>query len=505
MRVANFFNSLFSWVLATLLVCICVVIFYYYHRGDEELRRYIETAISENCLTHSVAIGSASLIHGEGIRLRDVTVTRNGTSQHEGNREEIAFCEELMLHAKPSIQELMDGDVQFERIRLRGLTLRAIRTIDGTWNLAELIGSLPPGEKPPTIVVEDSNIQIVDHVSQQPMQLTLDDINASFSPSTSGDGKLEVHVSFDSEHFKRATIAATIDRSHTGSWTAKGQIEDLNCNSTLRAVLAMQSTPVSPLLDGLGADAQVQFSLAQGNSEGQPRFHVQAQLSNGKYNAPRFLAYPVTDITIPSISCISDGNRRGWTLQNATASYGTAKIALSASGPSFHPDSDVQADIHANQLDITRELIGILPAKLQELWNKYRPLGIVDVRAITIRQNGKWLTNANAVCRDVSLELQTFKYPLTRCQGTASFQQNIDFKADLSATPDRTWKTNPIHIGVDVQRPGKKSTAEIVIGMEPDSWLPIDARIHNAIPAGVRKLLTAVSYTHLTLPTKRIV
>ena len=491
MRVANFFNSLFSWVLATLLVCICVVVFYYYHRGDEELRRYIETAIAEKCPTHAVAIGSASLIHGEGIRLRNVSFSQNGSSQLERNREELAFCEELMLHCNPSIPELLDGNVLVQRVLLRGLSLRAIRTQNGTWNLSQLIPPAPQNDIPfPTIVVENANVLVIDNASQQPTQFALGNVNATISPSSSSDRKIDVNVALNSKHFKQANLSATVDLDHVGSWIASGQVDDLNCNGAIRTALALQSAQVPPLVDGLGALAQVQFSLAKGVSESQPRFHVEAQISNGKYDAPRFLTQPITDITIPSLRCISDGQHREWAIQNATASYGTAKIEMSAAGPSFSPDSDVLADFTTNRLDITRELIGILPAKLQDIWNKYQPLGIVDIQAKCVRQNGEWLTNANAICRDLSLEFQRFKYPLTRCQGTVSFQQNVEFKADIWGAPDRTWKTNPIHVTANIQHPGKQFTGEISVGMEPRGWLPIDARVHNAIPPGVRKVLT---------------
>ena len=476
-------------MLATLSVCIALAVFYGYHRADEELRRYLEQAIAQKCPDHSIKIGSARWIHGEGIRLREVSVMRSG-ARPDTSHAELAYCDEVSLYCNLNMQDLCQGNVKIQRALLRGLLIQPTRDRNGTWNLASLFSDHATDLEIPMIEIEGAQVEIRDFASPQPTQLTLRDVHASVAPLPEHPGKLQVDASLGSQHFQSARLLATIDPAQPGAWQASGQIENLNCNQAMRHILAMQRVNVPPLLDGLHAVAQVRFSAAQAVTEPTPRFDIEARVDNGKFEAPNFLAHTISDISIPRIKIVDDGQRQQWSLQDVRANYGASRIHMkTASGPSLHLDSDIDVDVFVDDLNMTRELVEILPAKQQALWQKYQPLGRVDVHARSLRRAGRWFTNANATCTDITLECEKFRYPLTRCHGKLSFQQGKELKVDLWAAPDRTWRTNPIHIVADVRNPGKKFTGEVHVGMQPNTWLPIDMRVHNATPPGVRKVL----------------
>lgn len=489
MRIANLFQSLVSWALATLLVCVVLGVLYYYHRGDEELRRYVEATISSKCPNHSVSVGSASLIPGEGIRLRDVSVVKP-SSGHTAARKEMAFCDEILLSCSPTIQELMEGKVEVKHVSLRGMLLQPTRRIDGSWNLADLIPVAPVGGTIPTIAVANARIEVFDHLGRQANKLTLNNVNATISPYPSKPTNLDVRLDFDSTHFQHATIRATLDAKRLGNWSATGQIENLSCNDALRQALATRAVTIPPMLGGLHAVAQVHFSVAKGAEELRPRFQVRAQVSQGKYEAPRFLSHRVTDIAIPLLECISDGTKQWWKIENGTANYGASQISLNAWGPTFGVETDIHADLAVDDLRITREMVGILPEQQQALWARYQPLGLVDLDLACERLGGKWTLNADAQCKDLTLRCDKFQYPLARCHGTVRFRQSQSLDVDLWAAPDRTWKTNPIHIVANVVQPGKDFTGEIKVDMPTKEWIPLDARVHHAIPESLRSVLS---------------
>ena len=489
MRFSHFFHSLFSWVLATLLVGICVAVFYFFHRGEEELRRYLEQHINAKFPHLRVQIGSAHLIRGEGIRLRDLSLVKKSRGA-EMPRSEMAFCDEVLLACNPSVSELMEGKVEVQRVLLRGLHLQPTRYANGTWNLAELIPTQRPQQPLPTVQIEDARLEVLNQASIRPTRLVFQDVKASFTPSIETPGNLEIQGSFDSRHFQNAELSLSVHLP-SRSWSGSGSVVNLHCDEDLWAALNSQAIAVPPLLDGLRAVAQVQFSLAQGGGESTPRFHVNAKIDNGKYEAPRFLAHPITDISIPSIRCTYD---RGWVVKNASANYGMSRLQVAtAAGPSFVPGTDLQADVSVQDLNITREMIGILPTKFQELWSKYQPLGIMDVKAICRRTQGKWLSSANATCKDISLRCARFRYPLTRCYGKVQFEQEQRLNVDLWAAPDRTWAQNPIHIVADVRHPGPHYTGQVHVSMLPDTWLPIDARVREAMSPKIRQVLDDMS------------
>ena len=136
-RFANFVRLLVSWAIASILVCGCVVGFYYFQRADEELRIHAEKKFAESFPNHNVAIGSAHLVKGEGIRLRNVSIVQPATMGRK-DRTELIFCDDVTLNCTPTLDQLLRGQVDVEHVRLRGLSLHPTRRRDGSWNFEVL-------------------------------------------------------------------------------------------------------------------------------------------------------------------------------------------------------------------------------------------------------------------------------------------------------------------------------------------------------------------------------
>ena len=167
-RIASLARSIISWMVATVLVCICMTAVYFFQRADEELRRHVEHTLAQACTSFDVSVGSAHFVKGEGIRLRKLSIVQPTTPQ-QPNRTEVLFCDEVLLFCAPTMEQLLDRKVDIDRVRLRGLWLQPTRYANGKWNLENLFSAQnPDSKKIPTIVIEDAQVELIDRVPVQP-------------------------------------------------------------------------------------------------------------------------------------------------------------------------------------------------------------------------------------------------------------------------------------------------------------------------------------------------
>ncbi|MFC1759638.1 hypothetical protein ACFL2H_12870, partial [Planctomycetota bacterium] len=76
----------------------------------------------------SVTVGSARLLQGEGVRIRDISVIQAAAhGVKDRARAEILFIDEVFLRCAPTLRELLQSEVKIEHIHISGATLRAER------------------------------------------------------------------------------------------------------------------------------------------------------------------------------------------------------------------------------------------------------------------------------------------------------------------------------------------------------------------------------------------
>lgn len=490
-RIASLARSIISWMVATVLVCICMTAVYFFQRADEELRRHVEHTLAQACTSFDVSVGSAHFVKGEGIRLRKLSIVQPTTPQ-QPNRTEVLFCDEVLLFCAPTMEQLLDRKVDIDRVRLRGLWLQPTRYANGKWNLENLISAQnPDSKKIPTIVIEDAQVELVDRVPVQPKVITFGNIHATITPpelAKDRDGKMSVYSKFANDYLRSAEVWAKIDPI-TLAWQVQGRFLDVRCGTDLWQLLPTGTKLGELPLSGFQARANISMSAAGGPAGTSPLFQVHGELFDGRFDAPRFLSSPITEISTPKFTIARTGQTQGWTIEGLQGQYGASQLQFNASSPELYGIDELDIRGSASNLEITHELVAILPEKLQNLWLKYKPLGLIDANVHAIRSGGKWrIPESNAKCHNVSLECAYFPYPVVRTRGDVHFRQDEKLTAELWASADHVSNRTPIQITADINRPGRFFSG--TIDVKSHDWLPLDSRFTNALTPGTRQILS---------------
>ncbi|HEY4761249.1 MAG TPA: hypothetical protein VIH42_11770, partial [Thermoguttaceae bacterium] len=132
---------------------------YFYSRVDEEIRRRIEDRFAQHYAGLKVTVGSAELVAGQGIKVRDLSIMEPAA---QGPRAELANIEELFLACQTDLKELMLHDPLVTHITVRRPTVRVTRRPEGTWSAAKLLPLPRFGNQSPEITIENGVIEIFD-------------------------------------------------------------------------------------------------------------------------------------------------------------------------------------------------------------------------------------------------------------------------------------------------------------------------------------------------------
>ena len=488
-HVTTFVRSIFSWVLAALLLAGIFAAFYYFNRFDEELRHYVETTLARQYPNQSITIASAHMVRGESIRVRGLSIAQPA-SQGQNNRIELAFCEEVVLHCNPTMQEFLQGKVEIPHVELRRLTLNPTRENDGSWNFEDLLPSAGTNMPTPTVSIQDANVELIDRKSSPPSVLILRKLNASLTPTASNGetadsplDMIDVWATFDNDHARGVSVRGWID-PQTLAWSGKGKIVDLRFTPELLQSLPEGAQPQLEGLSGLRARANLQFSAEQTEAESVPRYHIEGSLLDGRLELPQYRSAPLTDVRAKSISL--DNNR--WEVLELVAQYETAQLNLNARGQHTKPGEPMSVWGSAQNLNITERIVSMLPARLQAQWKKYRPLGTIDGAFRAIRNHDQWWVEAHSNCRDLTLVCEKFSYPLVNVQGTVRFRQNERLDIDLRGSHDHTSEERPVHIVANILRPGPDFYGTVQV--ESNEWMRLDRRMVSALKPKVRQIIS---------------
>lgn len=424
------------------IVCAIGLGVYVYYRADDELQKYVEATLATRYPNLSISVGGTRLLRGEGIRIRDISVVEPGDSRSRA-RSEIAFIEEIFLLCDPSIPTLLKGELEFERIRVRGLTIRAVRQPDGNLNLAEMIPMScisDPNKRVAPITIENANVDFIDRMAKTEKLISLSRLNGNITPKylQSPDGTplplpiFKVVGSFSSNHFNETNIDVILNPCNK-TWIAKGNVSSLKLSPNLYRILPVElTTHLDPSLR-FQATSNIAFRSERSKPTDQHSFTIKANVTDGRYENP------VLERAISNIETKLEITNQGIRIPSFKAHYGATDLSLALSKQGLRAKGPFYLTVHANDLRIDRKTIELLPPAARKIWQKFQPLGIVSGYG-KVRFDGDRFDfyESDLRCRDVSLLYHKFQYPLNDCRGRVTFKKqklDVDLIGMAGAAP----------------------------------------------------------------------
>ncbi len=391
----------------------------------------------------------------------------------------MACIEEMFIACQTDVKELICRDPVVTHITLRRPTVRVTRRLDGTWSAARLFPPPRFGNQSPEVSIENGTIEIFDPLKTRAGTLILRDLSMTVSPAAlaSSDpgaaGKRNVQGVLAGDHFRRVEFHGTIDAVNPG-FSLSGEVEGLQVSPELFESLPGPIADKLAALRGLRTEGQMSFSLAYDSKADAPlRFQVAGQLSGGRIDEQFLpLPHPLTDIQIKFTA-----DNGGVVVDKLAARCNQAVLKMSLRHAGFDAKGPMWLHAEIKQLELDRQLLGVLPATLQEQWQKYRPIGVIDAD-LTLEFDGRtWRPEASEVSISFSnMSFTHYKFPYRVDHGKGS----LELKNDLLTLNVIAYSgSQPVRMKAEVTRPLNGPTGWFEAKGDE---LQIDKEIIKALP-----------------------
>ena len=161
-----------------LLVAAVTIGVYLFTRVNDEIRYFVEQALSEQMPHLNISVGGARLVEGRGIAVYDLTVSETSETQLQSN---LVVVDEIMLVCDIDLSQLLNGAPQVDRVIVKHPQLFVTKQQDGRWNLEAFLPLPQPCENRPPIVIQDAQVALSDEQKQDLSPLVLRDVNFTLS------------------------------------------------------------------------------------------------------------------------------------------------------------------------------------------------------------------------------------------------------------------------------------------------------------------------------------
>jgi hypothetical protein len=458
--VADILWTLVRWTLPLTVAAVIVAVALGSHRIGEEVRRRVEARLRERFPTLEVAVRSASLVEGDGIIVRGLSIA----DPEEGGAEMLTI-DEIHLACGTTLAELAAGEPRITAVRLRRPVVRVRRSGAGRWNVTSLLEARGGGLGLP-VVVEDAAFAVEDVVAGR--QFVLRSVGIQLQPALVGEvSRTLVRGQVGSDLFDQADFTGHLDAG--GEFELTGHVDAFELSPRLRGLLPA-TAPLADQLGGLRGRIDLDWT-ARGTitALAGTSFSLSGTLAGGQFEHPS-LPQAVSDI-----SAVFTADRSGIVCERLEGHSGSTLLRAAGGMDGWSQEADFDLTLEAERLLVGRHWEPFLPASLASQWSKLLPAGEVDLHAAVRRRQGTLATDLSLRCRNVSLTYYRFPYRVDRTVGTVTYDNGT-----VSLHLTGLAGGHPVHVEgtADISRPGKPGRIEV-----RGEGMRIDDALLAALPA----------------------
>ncbi|MFV2069353.1 MAG: hypothetical protein ACC645_20510, partial [Pirellulales bacterium] len=455
-----------------------------YAQLDNEIRRQVERRFADHYQDLSVRVGSARRIDGQGIEIRDLSISDPRFADSDGRMVQI---EEIRIECETDLLKLARQQLDVRKIIIRRPTLYATPRGNGRWNVSQLWPLPKFGKQSPQLVVEHGVIEIAPggwSTNRSDRSVALREVDLSLTASEEGrpaagvPAPLTLSGTLSASFFERAEFQGVVDLADN-RWQVGGTLSGIRLGNELAALLPGELARRVSAVGRFTALANVRFELSHDAARVPVyRFSVSSDVAQGRLENQR-LPDTITDL-IAHLQLTNEG----CTVNDLTARCGPATLRLKAQRDGWHASAPILVQLDAQGIELTHDLAKGLPPSIQRVWQKYQPTGKANL-AVKARFDGKdWHPELVVRFVDTGFLCEKFPYPVEHSTGTLRVQGNKTSFRLVTQAGDQ-----PVEVEGEVIDPGPTATGWAhVWGRD----LRVDKTLILALPEGPRKLVRSL-------------
>jgi hypothetical protein len=456
--------------------CVLAASLYEQWTNPAAVREQVLAKLSEIFPGANISVDSARLRLLGGIQVQELRLVRKKDAD---NVDLTHIPSAVIYHDK---EKLLEGEMSLRKVELFRPRIRVYRDKDGKWNFAGIIAPPRLDRFVPTLVVHEGSLILEDRSNSGNItSIEITDLNLVLVNDPIGTLKFDGVG--QSPLLGRMTVAGTLQRA----------------TAELTLSMMVRETPLTTkLLDRLTpwcANQALQQLEIAGTADIDARLHVTPGESHPlKYDVQcrvrkTNVQHPILPMSLEELAVdvrLADGEV---TVSKATAKSGTAALAASGSGKLPCIEQTFEGTLEARGVTITEELAGRLPAKLQALYQLYRPAGPANIVMTLARRDGEWVMTRDGQEPVVSLQL---------AKSSASFVKFPYTVNDIVGSVNHYLVSRRTHFDIEGKASGQPVTARgraVGSGVDLDLeaeitpiGVPIDDMLLRALPPGVEQL-----------------
>ena len=408
-----------------MLIALVVAGGYIYLNLDDETHRIAQRALQEHCKPFNATIGSARYVSGKGVTVYDVHLTE---SYANGQVESVLHIDELKLEGRFDVATLVRSHPEVERVIIRRPRLLAKRYRDGTWNLSKLIPtSHAQSGRPPQLFIEKGTLVLQDLQNPKAQPITLQDLDIGLAPSINTPGWFDFSLVSSNFFAKKIDLKGSVNPDSSG-FQVNGHIDSAILNHELLNALPLPNiNQPLPAMRGL-----VSFSgSASRASRSEPiTWSAEYKLLNGEVHLPQ-LQRPVTNISLTG-SCTNDSLR----VNNASATWGNAQLQAVLHRNGWSTEAPLATRCRLTNCDLENLPVALGPQSVQNLWNRFQPLGTANVSVEASFDGQKWTPRATIEARNASfMDREKFPYRVNNGSGKIDLFGGVNLSQPSQTPP----------------------------------------------------------------------
>ncbi|MGD9631978.1 MAG: AsmA-like C-terminal region-containing protein [Pirellulales bacterium] len=397
---------------------------YLYLHLDDQICRHVERLFANHYKTLTVDVGSARYEQGRGIFVNHLSLLER---RDDGRSQPMLSVDELFLASDARLDEVLSGKPRVKQIVVRRPRLRAVLQPDGRWNVAVLVPLPKFSDDAPQVSIEDATLLLEDaeHHAVAPLSLRGIDIQLTPAPLAAtaprqAPGTLALKGTVSGAPARELTFSGTI-APEAGTFDLNVEIRGLELSPELIAAVPGR---LHQQLGGFelyaSADATVRVGRT-GSRDAAVSWSATASAARGRLGHP-MLPQPVTEL-----AARIEADQSQLAVKQLTGKFGGADILLACNRSGWGAQAPLGLSAKVTNLAIGGELQAVLPARLEQLRQRFQPQGIVDADIQATFDGQQWRPDLTAHCRDMALtDAEKFPYPVEAANGTVSLARSAD-------------------------------------------------------------------------------